>query len=113
MSNIEHILENALVAMEEGKDFDIWVKEEESMGNVSTDGEIPMSYASFWTLADYVINVYKADYMSDIVEQLEYEKLTAFLTLANTSDEKTDYIYLQVASVLDRAIEIVKGTKEK
>ena len=43
-----------------------------------------------------------------IIEKLEEEKMSYFLTIANTGDEKLDYAYEQVVDALDNAIEIVK-----
>ena len=42
-----------------------------------------------------------------ILERLEEEKMSYFLTIANTGDEKLDYAYEQVGDALDNAIEIV------
>ena len=44
----------------------------------------------------------------NIIEKLEEEKMSYFLTIANTGDEKLDYAYEQVGDALDKAIEIVK-----
>ena len=43
-----------------------------------------------------------------IIEKLEKEKMSYFLTIANTGDEKLDCAYEQVGDALDKAIEIVK-----
>ena len=43
-----------------------------------------------------------------IIEKLEEEKMSYFLTIANTGDEKLDCAYEQVVDALDKAIEIVK-----
>ena len=43
-----------------------------------------------------------------IIEKLEEEKMSYFLTIANTGDEKLDCAYEQVGNALDKAIEIVK-----
>ena len=43
-----------------------------------------------------------------IIEKLEEEKMSYFLTIANTGDEKLDCTYEQVGDALDKAIEIVK-----
>ena len=43
-----------------------------------------------------------------IIEKLEEEKMSYFLTIANMGDEKLDYSYEQVGNALDKAIEIVK-----
>ena len=48
-----------------------------------------------------------------IVEKLEEEKMSYFLTIANTGDEKLDYAYEQVGDALDKAIEIVKKEAEQ
>ena len=42
-----------------------------------------------------------------ILERLEEEKMSYFLTIANTGDEKLDYAYEQVGDALDNAIDIV------
>ena len=44
-----------------------------------------------------------------VIEQLEEEKMSYFLTIANTGDEKLDCAYEQVGDALYKAIEIVKG----
>ena len=46
--------------------------------------------------------------MEKIKESLKKERTIAFLTLANTGDEKLDVAYQQVASYMDKAIEIVQ-----
>ena len=43
-----------------------------------------------------------------IIEKLKEEKMSYFLTIANTGDEKLDYAYEQVGDALDNAIKIVK-----
>ena len=43
-----------------------------------------------------------------IIEKLEEEKMSYFLTIANTGNEKLDCAYEQVGDALDKAIEIVK-----
>ena len=48
-----------------------------------------------------------------IIEKLEEEKMSYFLTIANTGDEKLDYAYEQVGDALDKAIEIVKHEAEQ
>ena len=48
-----------------------------------------------------------------IIEKLEEEKMSYFLTIANTGDEKLDYAYEQVGDALDNAIEIVKQEAEQ
>ena len=48
-----------------------------------------------------------------IIEKLEEEKMSYFLTIANTGDEKLDCTYEQVGDALDKAIEIVKKEAEQ
>ena len=48
-----------------------------------------------------------------IIEKLEEEKMSYFLTIANTGDEKLDCAYEQVGDALDKAIEIVKQGAEQ
>ena len=48
-----------------------------------------------------------------IIEKLEEEKMSYFLTIANTGDEKLDFAYEQVGDALDKAIEIVKYEAEQ
>ena len=43
-----------------------------------------------------------------IIEKLEEEKMSYFLTIANTGDEKLDCAYEHTGDALDKAIEIVK-----
>ena len=61
------------------------------------------------TLAKVIDNQPTAFDTEKIVEKLEEEKMSYFLTIANTGDEKLDYAYEQVGDALDNAIEIVKG----
>ena len=49
----------------------------------------------------------------EIIEKLEEEKMSDFLTIANTGDEKLDCAYEQVGDALDKAIEIVKQEAEQ
>ena len=48
-----------------------------------------------------------------IIEKLEEEKMSYFLTIANTGDEKLDCAYEQVGDALDNAIEIVNQEAEQ
>ena len=48
-----------------------------------------------------------------IIEKQEEEKMSYFLTIANTGDEKLDCAYEQVGDALDKAIEIVKQEAEQ
>ena len=48
-----------------------------------------------------------------IIEKLEEEKMSYFLTIANTGDKKLDCAYEQVGDALDKAIEIVKHEAEQ
>ena len=48
-----------------------------------------------------------------IIEKLEEGKMSYFLTIANTGDEKLDCAYEQVGDALDKAIEIIKQTAEQ
>ena len=43
-----------------------------------------------------------------IIEKLEKEKMSYFLTIANTGDKKLDCAYEHTGDALDKAIEIVK-----
>ena len=43
-----------------------------------------------------------------IIEKLKEEKMSYFLTIANTGDEKLDCAYEHTGDALDKAIEIVK-----
>ena len=43
-----------------------------------------------------------------IIEKLEEEKMSYFLTIANTGDEKLDCVYEHTGAALDKAIDIVK-----
>lgn len=46
--------------------------------------------------------------MERIVEQLEKQKITAFLTIANTGDKSLDLAYKKVGDCLDDAIAMVR-----
>ena len=48
-----------------------------------------------------------------IIEKLEGKRLSYFLTIANTGDEKLDCAYEHVGDALDKAIEIVKQEAEE
>ena len=48
-----------------------------------------------------------------IIEKLEEEKMSYFLTIANTGDEKLDCAYEKVGNALDKSIKIVKQEAEK
>ena len=48
-----------------------------------------------------------------IIEKLKEEKMSYFLTIANTGDEKLDYAYEKVGNALDKAIDIVKQEAEQ
>lgn len=48
-----------------------------------------------------------------IIEKLEEEKMSYFLTIANTGDEKLDCAYEHTGDALDKAIEIVKQEAEQ
>lgn len=43
-----------------------------------------------------------------VVKELEYLKMSYYLTIANTGDADKDCAYLNIANAIDRAIEIVK-----
>lgn len=67
MSNLEHCLENAIVAIEEGKDYEVWYYEEIARGNadhlnkdwaVFTDESI-INLKDIWVMATYVVYTYK------------------------------------------------------
>ena len=48
-----------------------------------------------------------------IIEKLEEEKMSYFLTITNTGDKKSDFAYENVGNALDKAIEIVKQEAEQ
>ena len=48
-----------------------------------------------------------------IIEKLKEEKMSYFLTIANTGDEKLDCAYEHTGDALDKAIEIVIQEAEK
>lgn len=67
MSNLEHCLENAIVAIEKGKDYEVWYYEEIARGNaghlnkdwaVFTDESI-INLKDIWVMATYVVYTYK------------------------------------------------------
>lgn len=62
MTKLEHCLENAIVALEDGKDFDTWLYEERGRGNIHawgnsdavlTDASV-IDVKDIWELANYV-----------------------------------------------------------
>ncbi len=69
MSNLEHCLENAIVAIEKGKDYDEWYCEEITRGNagpfnkdwaVFTD-ESTINLKDIWSMAMYVVYTYEKE----------------------------------------------------
>ena len=78
MSRLEHCLENAIIAVEQGKDYDAWRYEEIPRLNASyfnrdwavlTDNSI-IFLSDIWTIAVYVVytcNTNKADDNSEVV----------------------------------------------
>ena len=68
MSKLEHCLENAIVAIEEGKDYDQWRYEEiprlnacpfgEHIWAVLTDDSV-INLKDIWEMALYVVYTYK------------------------------------------------------
>jgi hypothetical protein len=68
MSNLEHCLENAIIAVEEGKDYDAWFYEEVPRLNacpfgahawaVLTDDSV-INLKDIWAMATYVVYTYK------------------------------------------------------
>ena len=68
MSNLEHCLENAIIAIDEGKDYDQWRYEEIPRGNVcpfnkewavlTCEGSI-IYLKDIWAMATYVVYTYK------------------------------------------------------
>ena len=69
MSRLEHCLENAIMAIEEGKDYDQWRCEEIPRGNAAgpfkndryailTDDSI-INLKDIWEMAMYVVYTYK------------------------------------------------------
>ena len=68
MSNLEHCLENAIVAVEERKDFDTWFYEEVPRLNASPFGahtwcvlteDSVINLKDIWQMAMYVVYTYK------------------------------------------------------
>lgn len=45
----------------------------------------------------------------NLIKQIEKERAIAFLTLANTGNEKEDFAYEKVVAYIDKIIEIVKN----
>lgn len=54
----------------------------------------------------------KQSKLERVIERLEEEKGIAFLTLANTGDNKYDLVYDNVMAYIDKAIEIIKEEME-
>lgn len=46
--------------------------------------------------------------VAKVVRELKKLKMRYFMTIANTGDADKDYVYLNIANAIDRAIEIVK-----
>lgn len=49
--------------------------------------------------------------VDEVVEQLKELKMRYYLTIANTGDKDKDYAYENIANTIDKAIEIVKGSR--
>ena len=49
----------------------------------------------------------------NVIEKLDKEKLSYFLTIANTGNEHLDSVYEKVGEAIDKAIEIVKQEAEQ
>ena len=50
-----------------------------------------------------------ADRLKEILKDLSNMKKRYFLTIANTGNVENNCVYLKIANVIDKAIEIVKG----
>ena len=67
MSNLEHCFENAICAIEDGKDYDTWLYEEVPRLNASPFGkswavltdESIINLKDIWELAVYAVYTYK------------------------------------------------------
>ncbi|MGL5767125.1 MAG: hypothetical protein ACRCX8_15940 [Sarcina sp.] len=46
----------------------------------------------------------------DLIKKIEKERVVAFLTLANTGNEKEDYAYGKVVAYIDTIIDIVRNS---
>lgn len=72
MSNLEHLFENAIAAVETNKEYTEWVKSEETLnirrahafGNAILGDGYMINLRDIWTLANYVVythDQYKGD----------------------------------------------------
>lgn len=67
MSRLEHCFENAITAVEDGKDYDTWKYEEVQRGNATTFGrdwavltdDSIIGLRDIWELAMYAVCTYK------------------------------------------------------
>ena len=68
MSNIEHLLENAIASIESNNTYDSWLKQNTQQSMLQ---EVKASSSEIWTLAQYCVYVYKPGIVVDMVEKAE------------------------------------------
>ena len=74
-------------------------------GHLRHQGELTFSEVDVVNMLNHAPTAYD---VGKVVKELEDLKMRYFLTLANTGDADKDCAYLNTASAIDRAIEIVK-----
>lgn len=70
--------------------------------------EIHCTYSDDLEILEKIENQPTAFDVEKVAKELEDLKMRYFLTLANTGDADKDCAYLNIANVIDTAIEIVK-----
>lgn len=70
--------------------------------------EIHCAYSDDLEILEKIENQPTAFDVEKVAKELEDLKMRYFLTLANTGDADKDCAYLNIANVIDTAIEIVK-----
>lgn len=70
MSNIEHLIENAIVAIEENKEYEDWKSAWQQKAMLK---EVMSDAWEIWQMAQYCVYTYKQSIIWDTEERLEKE----------------------------------------
>ena len=68
MSNIEHLIENAIVAMEEKHDYDWWISTWQTKAMIK---EVKSPPDEIWQMAQYVYYTYRQSLIWDLTDEIE------------------------------------------
>jgi hypothetical protein len=72
MSNYEHLIENAVVCMEKGEDYEDFA---DAYYNRLMSAECDISLQDIWRMASYVVFTLKPSWVSDTVAYFQCEEL--------------------------------------